>query len=320
MSNLCFFFSLSRPPGHLSPRMVSSVMNNKIFRTSLQQDSQEFLRCLLMQIHDETAVEVPSWSADMASRPGDTSPGSTHHRDSLDSSNSELGSNSGGRGSPLVGLAPDSAGGGGKPVPKSSPLPRKKGGFVRLSLKQKSSGSSQSLVQGSPTTGHRRFALRASSSLGKTRGGSREAEEISGRGQLARTGGSQVSLESQTSDEEVVSGGRAEEGEVYEVDMVTRHVTLHRNCHLFDIQPGPAGGQVTQSSAGQNGSQGDTKAGGGRKTEHQSLPQSTPRLRQKKVPGQRGYSTLCELCITCIVEIFVAVHTSPPSYYSTVSM
>ena len=273
-----------RPPGHLSPRMVSSAMRNKIFRTSLQQDSQEFLRCLLMQIHDETAVEVPSWSADMTVRPGGTPPGNTH-RDSLDSSTShdlELGSNSGGRNSPLVGLAaPDS---GGKTQPKSSPLPRKKGGLARLSLKQKSSGSSQSLVQSSPTAGHRRFALRASSSLGKTRGGSREAEEIGGRShQLAKTGGSQVSLESQPSDDDAVGVvRRGEEGEVYEVDMVTRRVTLHRNCHLFDQSS-----NQQQQSGCQNQSEGDTKSAG-RKTELQSSPQS--RLRGKRVQGQGGHS------------------------------
>ena len=273
-----------RPPGHLSPRMVSSAMRNKIFRTSLQQDSQEFLRCLLMQIHDETAVEVPSWSADMTVRPGDTPPGNTH-RDSLDSSTShdlELGSNSGGRNSPLVGLAaPDS---GGKTQPKSSPLPRKKGGLARLSLKQKSSGSSQSLVQSSPTAGHRRFALRASSSLGKTRGGSREAEEIGGRShQLAKTGGSQVSLESQPSDDDAVGVvRRGEEGEVYEVDMVTRRVTLHRNCHLFDKSS-----NQQQQSGCQNQSEGDTKSAG-RKTDLQSSPQS--RLRGKRVQGQGGHS------------------------------
>ncbi len=52
--------SSSRPPGHLSPRLVSSAMKNKMFRGSLQQDAQEFLRCLLTQIHDEIAITVPA--------------------------------------------------------------------------------------------------------------------------------------------------------------------------------------------------------------------------------------------------------------------
>ena len=267
-------------------------MQNKMFRTSLQQDSQEFLRCLLMQIHDETAVEVPSWSGGVAIRSGDTPPGNTH-RDSVDSLASQdvdVGSNLGGRNSPGQ--------------PKSSPLPRKKGGLVRLSLKQKSSGSSQSLVQSSPTTGHRRFALRTSSSQGKTRGGS---EEICGRGQLARTGGSQVSLELQLSDDDSGGGGRGEEGEVYEVDMVTRQVTLHRNCHLFNQPPG----QQPQSTnhSGREGvsacSEGETKAGWRKasSSEHQSSPQSTPRLRQNKMPGQCHTSIMETVdSALCIVE------------------
>ncbi|XP_064396159.1 ubiquitin carboxyl-terminal hydrolase 20-like isoform X2 [Halichondria panicea] len=48
-----------RHPGHLSPRKVSSVMKNKIFKGVLQQDAQEFLRCLLSQIHEEIGLLIP---------------------------------------------------------------------------------------------------------------------------------------------------------------------------------------------------------------------------------------------------------------------
>ena len=48
----------TRHPGHLSPRPVSSAMSNKMFKSSLQQDAQEFLRCLLTQLHDEIAIHV----------------------------------------------------------------------------------------------------------------------------------------------------------------------------------------------------------------------------------------------------------------------
>lgn len=49
----------SRHPGHLSPRSVSSAMKNTTFKGSQQQDAQEFLRCLLTQIHEEMGTRVP---------------------------------------------------------------------------------------------------------------------------------------------------------------------------------------------------------------------------------------------------------------------
>ena len=240
-----------------------------MFHSPLQQDSQEFLRCLLMQLHDETAVEIPSWSGGGAI-PRDTPPaGRNPRRDSMASSTSHE-SEFGGQSSPVGGLTVESSS---KSGCKSSPLPRKKG-LARLSLKQKSGGSSQSLVQSSPTN-HRRFALRGSSSLGKGRGGSRESEEggVSGRGQ---SGGSQVSLESQSSEED---GGRVEVG-VYEVDLVTRRVTLHRDCHLFDL-PRPPTGRKGAEPVGEGQVRSAGRAVG--RMEHQPPPLSA---RQRRIPGQ----------------------------------
>ena len=184
-----------------------------------------------MQIHDETAVEVPTWVG-MVNRSHDRSrdtPGGSS-RDSTVSSTSHDSNEfssavSGDQNSPLGNLISDGGKGG---VAKTSPLPKKKG-LGRLSLKQKPTGSIQSLTQGSPTN-HRRFTLRGSSAKFRSRGSD---DSIS---RCPPMEGSQVSLESQTSEDEGVGGGgvRSEDGDVYEVDLVTRHVTLHRDCHLFD--------------------------------------------------------------------------------------
>ncbi len=45
-------------PGHLNPRNISSNMQQRIFHGSSQQDAQEFLRCLLNQIHEELSLPV----------------------------------------------------------------------------------------------------------------------------------------------------------------------------------------------------------------------------------------------------------------------
>ena len=209
-------------------------MQNKMFRTSLQQDSQEFLRCLLTQIHEEIAVEVPAW-AGVAGRSHDQSrdtPGSSSRNSMVSSTShdSELFGASGDRNSPLRHLISDVKGG----SAKTSPMPKKKV-FSRLSLKQKPTGSSQSLTQSSPTN-HRRFALRSSSSS-KGRNNSKGSDENISRGPLQQplNGGSQASLESED-DVASVSRGvvHGDKGDVYEVDKVTRHITLHRNCHVFD--------------------------------------------------------------------------------------
>ena len=268
-----------RPPGHLSPRVVCSAMQNKIFKTTLQQDSQEFMRCLLMQIHDETAVEVPLWVG-VANKSHDRScdtPGGSSSRNSTASSAShdsnEFLSSSVDRNSPVL--------------CKTSPLPWKKG-LARLSLKQKPTGSIQSLTHGSPTN-YRRFTLRGPSSS-KLRSGSRESDETGGHLLLQiPTEASEISLESQPSEEEAAGGGgcvRGEEGMVYEVDLTTRYITVHRDCHIFDV------GESTEGACS-----GGSDTVSGRNRAHSS---NSTQLRQKKIPGQGSVYRSADNSLTTI--------------------
>ena len=288
-------------------------MQNKMFRTSLQQDSQEFLRCLLMQIHDETAVEVPAW-AGVAQRSHDQShdksrdaPGSC--RDSMVSSTSH--DSEGFTASGDCGSQGTSEGRGGSA--KSSPLPKKKG-MSRLSLKQqKTAGSSQNLSQSSPTN-HRRFILRGSSSKLHRGSGSKGSNESIGRGtpQQQNERGSQISLESQNSESEAATT-RGEDGDVYEVDLLTRRITLHRNCHIFDCKRAGSWNEGREEREGeltrgcQSQSEGEPSTPGMSETEtrsgnrRNSLPESHTALRQKKKPGQSFYSVQshANLCPEC---------------------
>ena len=269
--------------------MISSAMRNKMFRTSLQQDSQEFLRCLLMQIHDETAVEVPSWvgvATKSRDQSHDTSTG-TNSRDSMASSTSHDSEAS------AVTMADQNslsltveASKGSSLLAKTSPLPRKKG-LGRLSLKQKPTGSIQSLTQGSPTN-NRRFTLRGSSSA-KLRSGTKGSDESIGHGtlQLPSKEGSQISLDCQPTPEEDVGGGdmkgegvRGEGGVVYEVDIVTRRATRYQDCHIFD-QPHPVAVEMVTESKERNDHGEGGRRSGRRKSalsteHHHSTSHTTP--------------------------------------------
>lgn len=50
-----------RNPGHLNPRQISATMRQRMFRGSQQQDAQEFIRCLLCQIHEEISIPLPAY-------------------------------------------------------------------------------------------------------------------------------------------------------------------------------------------------------------------------------------------------------------------
>ena len=53
--------SLFRNPGHLNPRQISTTMRQRMFRGLQQQDAQEFIRCLLCQIHEEISIPLPTY-------------------------------------------------------------------------------------------------------------------------------------------------------------------------------------------------------------------------------------------------------------------
>ena len=215
-------------------------MQNKMFRSSLQQDSQEFLRCLLMQLHDELALDLPAWAANTRSHDPscDTDPSFRDSVVSCASRDSDIVDTS------LLGSPGGVSESEGKSGPlKISPVTKKKG-LSRLSLKPKTSvsrGSSQSLSQNSPTN-QPRFGTRGPSS--KLHGGlgmKGSSESINPLPpQQLKYGGSQISLESQNSDGEAVSGmgAQREDLEVYEVDVKTNRVRVrHGSSPLDPEQP-----------------------------------------------------------------------------------
>eukprot|EP00731_Ephydatia_muelleri_P023818 Em0016g89a len=75
-----------RPCGNLSPRQISSSMKNPMFRGTSQQDTQEFLRSLLTQLHEETSYLAPPMESSRNSMTSLTSQDSNGSDDSAGAS------------------------------------------------------------------------------------------------------------------------------------------------------------------------------------------------------------------------------------------
>ena len=196
-----------RHPGHLSPRAVGSAMKNRTFKGSQQQDAQEFLRCLLMQLHDETGVQVPPPQEE-----GGAHRSCDHHpRDSMVSCDSDTSAESHSSQSRLVGHAshpsPSSS------TPRGSPLSKKRSG----------SSSSLARMKLTPSSAHSSPTIHQSrSKYSKILSSSAKSSVESIPTQL----GSKVSLEDR------MGGARIEwaEDDVFLVDVIDRKVTVHKRC------------------------------------------------------------------------------------------
>ena len=198
-------------------------MKNRMFRGNLQQDAQEFLRCLLTQIHDEIGTLVPEGS--MACGCGHGSCDSTCcRRDSRvsftshesDSSNSSNDSNT-----KLVGSV------------RNSPPSRRKSNqsLSSSSSRQKLHSSTHSLVQNSPKFSLRGPHTRSSSAKSST-------ESIHKLG--LQHSGSQSSLMSQLSKPQEKPVLKWSEGDTFVVDLITRSVNVYHNSCLT-VPPSTAG-------------------------------------------------------------------------------
>ena len=204
-----------RHPGHLSPRQISSGMKNKLFRGSQQQDAQEFLRCLLTQIHDEIKITVPDSlvcgcgqvSCDQNCRPPP--------RDSMVSCTSHDSNTSAELLHQKV-VVTNSA--------KNSPLLKKKAKHSS----QKGTSHATTTIHGSPAIQPKFFSKGKSKLLGASAGSKTSVESIPQL--VSHHDGSKLSLEplsSETGTEEV-AGVQWSKDDLFVVDLITRTVTVHR--------------------------------------------------------------------------------------------
>lgn len=201
-------------------------MKNRMFRGNLQQDAQEFLRCLLTQIHDEIGTVVPEVDA-MCGCGQESCDSMGCHRVSkvsASSHESDCSNASSDSNAKLVGST------------RSSPLSKKRSSqnLSSSSSRQKLHGSTHSLAQNSP-----RFSLKGSYS--KIRGSSSARSSTESIHKLGlQHGGSQSSLMSHSSETrsqlmeqtDEKPAVKWSEGDVFVVDLITRGVTVHRNCSL----------------------------------------------------------------------------------------
>ena len=172
-------------------------MKNRMFKGSQQQDAQEFLRCLLTQIHDETGLYPPQPDE------GDHHHRSCDHRDSMVSCDSDTSGDSHSSQSRLVSSA------------HSSPLIKTRSSSSSSLSRLKTGSAHNSPSSQSKTTKYSKIISTSSST--------KSSMESIPTHLAGGSGGPRGSPEPQ---EDVVEWA---EGDVFEVDLADGKVKVHRN-------------------------------------------------------------------------------------------
>ena len=169
-------------------------MKNKMFKGTLQQDAQEFLRCLLSQIHEEIGLLIPPALEGVSC--GCDQESCDHHRNSLVSCASNDSDTSNDSSTKLVGSA------------RNSP-----------NIHKKTISCSSSSLAATP-----KFPSKTKGLYSKLKGISKNSLE-KGEGSRSSFRGSKGSLQVGVASES--SNVRWREGEIFIANMETRHVTIH---------------------------------------------------------------------------------------------
>eukprot|EP00117_Sycon_ciliatum_P046648 scpid77372/ scgid33387/ Ubiquitin carboxyl-terminal hydrolase 33; Deubiquitinating enzyme 33; Ubiquitin thioesterase 33; Ubiquitin-specific-processing protease 33 len=151
-------WSTERYDDFINPRPLARVMNNPMFMGVQQQDSQEFLRCLLDIMHEELKVEVPSRPSEAPSRAS----GSVKDADCSSNGNSN---------------SATAASAAAAPEPESSSPPQKQPSH-RYALRSRGECSSNEPVGGSPKN-RQPAASHADNTTANDAGGDMQVDEVS---------------------------------------------------------------------------------------------------------------------------------------------
>ena len=251
-------------------------MKVKMFRGSLQQDAQEFLRCLLTQIHDEIGVHVPP----PFEASGDPS---GCHRDSMASCGSRDSECSNGSGDSQTKLMVSGQ--------NSAPTSKKRSSIISLSSsssRQKLSSSAPNSAQSSPYN-QPKFSLRSSYTRIRGSSGSKSSTESINKLSSQRSV-SQNSLASHTSESSVDMKEPALkwlEGDAFVVDIITRKVTHHTDYPLSRSRspalPSAAKEEGTQTAPGSTQEQDEVV--------ETALEEGVPIVQTKSTECQGGVTT-----------------------------